>query len=160
MRIKGTNMLLMHIKNGYCVIIPEYVHCCDGTKRSIIGDISDTYFSLCGKNNVISSGKFIRNNKLYRQIMALKYFGDKKKKVPSHLEVHHKYMRWLSTEESMKLVTKEAHSQICNGKKSHRDGRCIDSVQELENFLNAISCLNRKLEKLENADMHRIVHTA
>jgi hypothetical protein len=157
LRIKNSNMLLMHIKKGYCVIVPEYVHSCSGGKKSIIEHMSTMYFTYDNKGEIVSSKKDTQNRKLYRKIMALKYFGSttakliaKSKGTTDVYEVHHKFNRWLNTEEAMKLVNKKQHSNIKEGQKSHRDGRCIWSAKELENFLNSIKSTNEDLIYLDN----------
>jgi hypothetical protein len=156
LRIKDSNMILFHVKNGYCVIVPEYVHSCSGGKKSIVEHMSTTYFTISNKGNVISA-KNTRNRKLYRQIMALKYFGSTTAKLSiksngttAVYEVHHKYTRWLNTEEAMKLVDKKQHSNIKDGQKSHRDGRCIESVNKFENLLKSIKSTNEDLIYLDN----------
>jgi hypothetical protein len=149
MKIKGTNMILLHVKDGKCIIVPEYVQTASGTPKSIIEHMATTYFTIDNdKNNVVSTIGI--NKKIYRQIIALKKYGNTDEKLPSDFEVHHKYARWLNTEEAMLMLNREQHSKIRNGQKSHRAGRQIDSTERLEDCLKNINRINEELVNRDN----------
>jgi hypothetical protein len=149
-RIKETNMILMHIRGNYCIIVSEYINLCKGGKKSIIEHISSSYFSINEKCDVVTAGGNNKSKKLYRQIMALQKNGTTTDKLSAEDEIHHKFARWLNTQEAMKIVDKITHIDIENGQKSHRYGRVIKSAEDLKNFLSSTTVINQHLEGMDN----------
>lgn len=144
MRVKGSNLVVMHVQDGYCIIIPEYVRTCGGEKFNVVDELSKYYYGLSSCGSVITSSNGEVGKLIYRQIMSLKHYGDIKVELPEDMEVHHKGRRYLNTEEAMVLVTSEHHDDIHSiiGRSSHRNGRVIHDVEELEVFLDDIKNIN------------------
>lgn len=135
----GNRFALMHIRGGYCVVIP-YIMCCeDGVERNLVEQLERHYYTFNGFFNVYTNDK-MKNIYLYRQILAFYYYGDINAELPVGKEVHHVDYRFYNLIECLRLVTSAKHDQFTKSDVSQwrNEGKKIYTLQELEKFLLSI----------------------
>lgn len=132
------NIVWMHIQNGYGVFINEYIETRDGVTINLVDEISKYYWSLSG-NNVMSSK--LKSNYLHRAIGNLIRYGNIVKKLPNKYDVHHKWVRWCNTQETLAIVTEDEHRKyhsLVSSYKSHRKGQVIYGVKAFQEWIKII----------------------
>lgn len=136
MNICGTNMVLMHVKNNNCIILPRTIITVNGQEIDVAKRFSKYYFYINPYDDVVGKvGK--KEYKLYRMLFALILYGNELRRISWQLEVHHKWMRYLNIMECITLVTKKEHAMIHSetSQKSHRMGKLINNVDDLKMFI-------------------------
>lgn len=151
MHIMYTNMLMMHVKDNLCIIIPKKVVTVYGEEIDVAERLSKYYFSIDIRNGEVLTRIRNRNYKIYRMIYSLILYGDEMKRVSSQLEVHHKWMRYLNIMECMTLINRSKHLKIHNetSMTSHRMGRVIRDIDDLKLFRRE---LNNNIEFWKNRE--------
>lgn len=136
MGIPNKNMMIMHVRDSACVIIPKTVVTVSGEKINVADRFKKYYFGIDKNDNVVCQYQE-KKYKLYRMLFALVMYGDETIKISEEMEVHHKWMRYLNTMECMTLLGKEEHKAVhkITSQESHRMGREIMGLNDLVVFI-------------------------
>lgn len=140
MHIMFTNMLIMHIRENLCIIIPKKIVTVYGEEIDVAERLSKYYFTINTVNDEVITRIGKRRYKMYRMLYSLIMYGDESKRVPSQFDVHHKWMRYLNIMECMTLLGKREHLKVHNktSMASHRMGRVIRDIDDLKLFIREI----------------------
>lgn len=124
-RIAGVdNLIWMHVQHGYGIFINEFITTRQGRRINLVKELSKYYWYIDYTNNTIRCSE-LEKRAVWRCIGSLILYGDIKKKMPKWLEVHHKWLRWCNTQETLEFVCKKKHNYFhdhVSSRKSHREG--------------------------------------
>lgn len=137
MKIHNTNMILLHVKNNCCVVIPNEIVNVNGELIQVAERLSKYYFTIDKVNNEVICFIDKKKIKLYRMLYALVLYGDELRRIPRQLEVHHKWMRYLNIMECMTLLSKNEHKKVHDktSMASHRLGRLVRDSDDFKAFV-------------------------
>ena len=131
-KLKGTNLVWMHVQNGYGIFINEHVETENGLCTNLVDELSQYYWYIENRTGIIKSWA-LDNRALYSCIESIIVYGDINKRIESYMDVHHKGKKWLNTKNTMSVVCRKKHQYHHNEKetrKSHRRGVVIRNVKE------------------------------
>ncbi len=131
-KIKDTNLIWMHVQNGYGVIINEFVQTKNGLHVNLVDELSPYYWYIENRTGIIKAWA-LDNRALYSCIESIIVYGDINKRIESYMDVHHKGKKWFNTKNTMSVVCRKKHKHHHNKvgtRKSHRHGVVIRSVEE------------------------------
>lgn len=138
-RIAGTNLVWMHVQDGYGIIINEYVDTVLG-RVNLIDILSQYYWFTDNNRGMVMCGD-LAGRAIYRCIQSVILYGNIKNRMPRWLEVHHKWWRWCNTVNGIKSVCRAKHQHFhlfMNSKKSHQKGVMVWDSQSMEAWLKVI----------------------
>ena len=147
-RIAGTNLVWMHVQDGYGVIINEFITTRSEKRINLVEVLSKYYWYIENTSNIIKAHE-LDNKPLYRCIMSIILYDDIKDKMPKWLEVHHKWWKWCNTQHAITKACKKKHNYFHNyvgSRKSHQQGVLICSVKDMLQWRYAILAENPKLK--------------
>ena len=147
-KIKDTNLVWMHVQNGYGVIINEYVETESGKRVNLVSELSPYYWYIENRTGIIKAWA-LDNRVLYRCIESIILYKNIKKNMKSFLEVHHKWWKWCNTQNTMSVVCYKKHQYFhnhINSRKSHQKGIVIRSVKEFMDWKKVIASENAILK--------------
>lgn len=140
MSIRGTNMMIFHVKNNACLIIPQKIVTVGGKEINVAERFKKYYFNIDKDDNVRCkfNGKYY---KLYRMLYSLILYGDETKRIPEEIEVHHKWRRYNNMTECMVLLNNDEHINVHKqtSQASHRMGKEIRDMIDLVLFIKDMS---------------------
>lgn len=145
-RIKGTNLIWVHVQDGYGVILNQYIKTMSGKYVNLVDVLSKHYWYIDNNTGNVKSWT-LDNRTIYRCIGSIIYNDDISKKLPHQLEVHHKWWKWCNTQNTITLVGQKEHQHFhnyINSRKSHKRGIVIKSVNEFKEW--------KKVIKSEDSD--------
>lgn len=140
-KIKDTNLVWMHVQNGYGVVINEYVETESGKRVNLVSELSPYYWYIENRTGIIKAWA-LDNRALYRCIESIILYDNIKKKMKHCLEVHHKWWKWCNTQSAMSVVCYKKHQYFhnhINSRKSHQKGVVIRSVKEFMDWKKVIA---------------------
>jgi nitrate/nitrite-specific signal transduction histidine kinase len=144
--IKGTNLVICHVRNAHCVTIPRYIETCEKQIIDVVGQMIPCYWGYSTKGDVVDTAN--KAGYLPRAVMSIQKYGTAFGKLPDGIEIHHKGPRYLNTIESMMTVTVERHDQIhkITSGCSHREEKNLRTADELLDFIEKIKVDNETLK--------------
>ena len=148
-KIEDTNLVWMHVQNGYGVIINEYVKNQSNDYVKLVDELSQYYWYIENGTSVIRAGA-LNNRILYSCIESIIVYDDIKKRIKNYMDVHHKGRKWCNTQNTMSVVCRDKHKYYHNEigtRRSHRKGVMIRSVEEFIAWRDAIISEDKKLKK-------------
>lgn len=147
-RLKKTNLVWMHVQDGYGVFINEYVKTRSGKLINLVEILSRHYWYIENRTGIIKCYE-LDSRALYRCIESIIIYGNINKKIPKWLEVHHKWWKWCNTQNAMAAVCYRRHQffhNFVNSRKSHQKGIVISHAGEMLHWRNAILVEDAKLK--------------
>lgn len=148
-KIWDTNMIWMHVQNGYGIIINEYVSTKSDMYINLVDELSRYYWYIENGTGIIKSWA-LDNRALYSCIESIIVYDNINKRIKSYMDVHHKGRKCLNTQNAMSVVCRKKHQYFHNEKgtrKSHRKGVVIRSVEEFMHWKKVIVSEDTKLKK-------------
>lgn len=142
------NLVYMHISSGYGIVISEFIKNKKGEIINLVEELSQYYWFIDNHNNIVKTTR-LNYRTIWRCIGSLMEYGDIVKKLPTQLQVHHKYLHYCNTVESLKVVTYEKHQYFHNHigtKRSRKYGRIIRNVHDFDIWINDLEKINEKLK--------------
>lgn len=140
-RILNTNYVWLHVQHGCGVIINEFVTTRQGKQINLVEELSKYYWYIDKKYNNIRCSE-LNNRTLWRCIGSIIVYGDIHQNMPRWLEVHHKWMRWCNTVETIAFICTKKHNYYHNvndSRRSHRNGKVLNNCSHAELFFTQIS---------------------
>lgn len=131
-KIKDTNLVWIHVQNGYGVIINEQVETENGLCINLVDELSQYYWYIENRTGVIKSWA-LDNRALYSCIESIIVYSNINKRIESYRDVHHKGKKWINTKNTMSVVCRKKHKHHhdkVGTRRSHRHGVVIRSVEE------------------------------
>ncbi len=147
-RIAGTNLVWMHVQDGYGVIINEFIITRSGKEINLVDILSNYYWYIENTRRNIKAYE-LDNRALYRCIMSIIIYDDIKEKMPVWLEVHHKWWKWCNTQHAITDTCKKQHNYFhnyVNNRKSHQQGVLIRSVKDMLQWKHVVVTEDSKLK--------------
>lgn len=139
-RMQGTNIVWMHVQDGYGIFINEYVTTSAGKEVNII-DILSKYYWYIEKDSGMVKSAALDSRTIYRCIGSIIEYGKINEGMPSWLEVHHKWWKWCNTQNTMEHMCHKKHNYLHNHeltRKSHKRGVVISSTNQIQQWLDKI----------------------
>lgn len=136
-RIKDTNFVWMHIQDGYGIIINEYVTTKAGKRLNLVSVLARYYWFIDNTSDTPRCHE-LQNRTLHRCIGSIILYGDINSKMPTWMEIHHKWWRWCNTENVISIVCRNAHQYFHNHRntrKSHKKGVIISGIRAWKSWL-------------------------
>lgn len=147
-RIAGTNLVWMHVQNGYGIIINEFIHTRSGKMINLVEVLSQYYWYIENRTGIIKAHE-LDNRAIYRCIMSIIIYDDIKNKMKKWLEVHHKWWKWCNTQNAMTEVCHKKHQYFhnyINSRKSHQRGVLICNKEEMLQWINVTQNEDAKMK--------------
>ena len=147
-RIAGTNLVWMHVQDGYGIIINEFIITRSGKEINLIEVLSQYYWYIENRTGIIKCFT-LDNRAIYRCIMSIILYDNVHVKMPKWLEVHHKWWKWCNTQHAITKACKKKHNYFhnyINSRKSHQRGILICNEEEMLRWKNVIFVENAKLK--------------
>lgn len=139
-RIADTNLVFMHVQDGYGIIINEFITTRSGKKINLVDELSKYYWFIVNGTGIVRSYA-LGNKAVYRCIESIIAYGNINTKMPKKIDVHHKWWRWCNMQNSMTSVCYKYHGYFHNTygtRKSHKMGIVFRNVQDFEKWVNII----------------------
>lgn len=130
-RLKGTNLVWMHVQDGYGIFINQYVQTGSGELVNLVEILSQHYWYIENRTGTIKCFT-LDCRALYRCIESIIIYGNINRKLPKWLEVHHKWWKWCNTQNAMTAVCYQKHQYFhnaINSRRSHKRGVVIRNVK-------------------------------
>ena len=151
-RIKGkNNLVLLYIKEGYGIIISEWIKSKEGEKINLVEKLGEFYWYIDERNNMAKAAR-LSYRSIWRCIGSLMEYGDIMKKLPRWLEVHHKFMHYCNTEETLTVVSYEKHNyfhNVTSNRKSRRRSKVIGSTTDFKIWIDNLEKINQRFANKE-----------
>ena len=147
-RIAHTNLVWMHVQDGYGIITNEYVISRTGKEINLIEVLSQYYWYIENRTGIIKCFT-LDNRAIYRCIMSIILYDNVHVKMPKWLEVHHKWWKWCNTQNAIAETCHRKHQYFhnyINSRKSHQRGILICNEEEMLRWKNVIFVENAKLK--------------
>lgn len=147
-RIAGTNLVWMHVQDGYGIIINEFIITRSGKEINLIEVLSQYYWYIENRTGIIKCFT-LDNRAIYRCIMSIILYDNVHVKMPKWLEVHHKWWKWCNTQNAIAETCHRKHQYFhnyINSRKSHQRGILICNEEEMLRWKNVIFVENAKLK--------------
>ena len=148
-RMHKTNIVWMHVQDGYGIFINEHVTTKDGKKVNIVDSLSKYYWYIDNYSGLVKSAT-PKEKIIYRYIGSIIECDDIDEKMPEQLEVHHKWWKWCNTQNTMVNVSHKQHNDFHNGigtHKSHKMGVIISAANQMQTRLEEIQQMDDKYSK-------------
>lgn len=148
--IKGTKVVLMHIKKNLYVVIDKTIKCKKtGKWIFLVKRLAKGFHFNISNGEVVAyarirHGVTQKNIKLSRVVIGLAEYGDIKG-LKSFMDAHHVAKRFMNTVNCIRLVDESIHwkyhSQV--GYDSRREGKIIRTEYELDQLIKEVKKMNR-----------------
>lgn len=135
------NLVFMQLQNGYGVFINEVIKTQDGKTINLVGELSKHYWFIANGAKNEPKSATLNKRSLWRCIGSLLKYGDIQKKLPRKIETHHKWWRWMNTQEALNYVCGKYHQYFhnyINSRASHQLGVVICNEEEFDNWIDVI----------------------
>lgn len=129
LQVAGTNLVLVHIKNGYFIVINKEISLKDGATMNLVDELSKVHWLFKGSRVYCPK---MGNRQMYQCIGSIMMYGDIDHRLPITMHVHHKWFRWCNAVETITPVCYRYHRYFhaeIGSQESHRLGvTCMEEA--------------------------------
>lgn len=139
-RIADTNLVFMHVQDGYGIIINEFITTRSGKKINLVDMLSQYYWYIVNGTGIVRSYA-LGNKAAYRCIESIIAYGNINTKMPKKIDVHHKWWRWCNSQNTITLAGHQRHQDFhnyYNNRKSHKRGIIVRNVKDFKAWVDII----------------------